>query len=135
MNIVIDTSTLISAIGWKEGKPRKILNLGLSNNFTILISGETMKELKGVLSRNKFDFIEKELKEEFLILLKEISKMVKIKTSIKLCKDPKDNMFIELAIDGKADYIISSDADLLGLDNAKGIKIVTPSEFLEMITE
>ncbi|MBI4155595.1 putative toxin-antitoxin system toxin component, PIN family [Candidatus Woesearchaeota archaeon] len=59
MNLVIDTSILISAIGWKEGKPRRILNSCLNNNFTLLISRETMKELRGVLSRNKFYFIEK----------------------------------------------------------------------------
>lgn len=131
--MVIDTSTLISAIGWKKGKPRKILNLCLNKEFTLLISGETMKELMGVLSRNKFNFIEKELKEEFLILLRETSEMVKVITSINKCKDPKDNMFIELAIDGGADYIISSDEDLLSLDKVNNIKIITPSEFLRLI--
>ncbi|MBI4155594.1 putative toxin-antitoxin system toxin component, PIN family [Candidatus Woesearchaeota archaeon] len=65
--------------------------------------------------------------------MKETSNIVKIKTSVHLCKDPKDNMFIELAIDGKADYIISNDEDLLSLDKVNNIKIISPSGFLGLI--
>lgn len=50
------------------------------------------------------------------------------------CRDPKNNKFLELAIDGNADYIITSDPDLLILHPYLGISIVTPAQFLSIIT-
>ncbi len=50
------------------------------------------------------------------------------------CRDPKDNKFLELAIDGNADYIITGDSDLLILHPYRGISIVTTSEFLSLLT-
>jgi predicted nucleic acid-binding protein len=50
------------------------------------------------------------------------------------CRDPKDNKFLELAIDGNADYIITGDPDLLILHSYRGISIVTPSQFLSILT-
>ena len=47
------------------------------------------------------------------------------------CRDPADNMFLELAVEGQADIIISGDNDLLSLNPFRGIKIITAAEFLK----
>jgi len=133
ISIVLDTSTLVSAIGWKESKPRHILNRCLNKEFIILISPDCLKELKDVLFRKKFDFIDKDMKEELLLLLCEIAKIVIPKTHIKICRDKKDNKFIELAIDGKANYIVTGDDDLLSLKKFDNIKIISPSDFLKLV--
>jgi uncharacterized protein len=44
--------------------------------------------------------------------------------------DPKDDKFLELAVNGHADLIISGDADLLALDPFRGVPIVTPAAFV-----
>ena len=131
IRVVLDTSTLISAIGWKESKPRQILNKCLDKEFILLISPDCLEELKNVLFRKKFDFVDKDIKGELLLLLSGIAEIVIPKTHISICRDKKDNKFIELATDGKADYIIASDDDLLSLKKVNNIKIINPAEFLK----
>jgi uncharacterized protein len=58
------------------------------------------------------------------------STLIKIQEKIEECRDPKDNKFLELAIDGKATEIVSGDQDLLILHPFRGIPIVTVSQFL-----
>jgi uncharacterized protein len=48
-----------------------------------------------------------------------------------ICRDPKDNMFLELALSGNADLIISGDNDLLVLNQFRGIPVITPREFID----
>ena len=47
-----------------------------------------------------------------------------------ICRDREDDKFLELAVNGRADLIISGDADLLSLDTVRGIPIVTPAVFV-----
>ena len=56
--------------------------------------------------------------------------MVEIAETFTDCRDAKDNKFLELAVSGKADCIVSGDADLLVLNPFRGIPILTPREFL-----
>lgn len=49
----------------------------------------------------------------------------------RLCRDPKDDMFLDCAVAGGAKYLISGDKDLLTLGSVAGVKIVTPAEFLK----
>ena len=55
--------------------------------------------------------------------------MIEITTKINLCRDPKDNKFLELATNGKADYLISGDRDLLILNPFQEISILSPQAF------
>jgi putative PIN family toxin of toxin-antitoxin system len=61
------------------------------------------------------------------------SKIIHISANILACRDPKDNMFLELAVSGNATYIISGDNDLLTLNPFREIKIISPKEFVEQI--
>lgn len=61
---VIDTSTLISALGW-EGKPQQILNCCLDKRFKLVISTEILEEVREVLFRKKFDFLDSDKKNEY----------------------------------------------------------------------
>ncbi len=133
IRIVLDTSTLVSAIGWKEGKPRQILNKCINKDIILLISPDCLEELKEVLLRKKFDFIDKDMKEDLLLLLSQIAEIIIPTTYIDICRDKKDNKFIELAIDGRADYIVASDDDLLSLKKVNNIRIVSPTDFLKLI--
>ncbi|MEW6181847.1 MAG: putative toxin-antitoxin system toxin component, PIN family [Bacillota bacterium] len=55
---------------------------------------------------------------------------IEINERIRACRDPKDDMFLELAVSGAATCIISGDEDLLQLNPFRGIPIVKPDEFL-----
>jgi putative PIN family toxin of toxin-antitoxin system len=52
--------------------------------------------------------------------------------TISECRDPKDNKFLELAVCGKADFIISGDEDLLVLNPFRNIQMITPDSFLKI---
>ena len=127
---VFDTNVLVSALLFANSSPRKALELALDTG-EILISKETVDELNNVLSRPKFErYVSQPKRERFLLSLVQKSTLIEIQEKIEECRDPKDNKFLELAIDGKATEIVSGDQDLLILHPFRGIPIVTVSQFL-----
>jgi putative PIN family toxin of toxin-antitoxin system len=127
---VFDTNVLVSALLFANSSPRKALELALDTG-KILISKETVDELNNVLSRPKFErYVSQPKRERFLLSLVQKSMLIEIQEKIEECRDPKDNKFLELAIDGKATTIVSGDQDLLILHPFRGISIVTVSQFL-----
>lgn len=129
---VIDTSTLISALGW-EGKPQQIFSYCLNKGLQIVISPEILEEVREVLFRKKFAFIDSDKKNEFILLLSQLAEIVCPQQKVDICRDKDDNKFIEAALSAKINIIISSDEDLLALKEYEGIKILSPHEFLESL--
>src|SRR3989338_6737948 len=133
IKVVLDTNTHISALGWKDGNPRKVLELCILGKCRLMESLELIKEFVFVISRPKFSFINEEERNQLLIFLLQISILVEPKQKFNVCEDPKDNMILECAVEGNADYIVSGDHHLLKLKEFKGVKIVTAKKFLELI--
>jgi len=97
----------------------------------LLVSTATIAELNDVLRRPKFDkYVTEAERLEFLAaLVREADKIV-VSEAITDCRDPKDNKFLELAVSGQGNHILSSDPDLLVLHPYRGIAILTPQQFL-----
>lgn len=129
---VIDTSTLISALGW-EGKPQQMLSYCLHKRFKLVISPEILEEVREVLFRKKFAFIDSDKKNEFILLLSQLAEVVYPTQKVNICRDKDDNKFIEAALSARVNIIISSDEDLLVLQEYEGIEILSPHEFLELL--
>lgn len=112
--IIIDTNIWISFL---IGKSLKGLQNHLdSQSIKVITCNEQYLELSDVLKRPKIKkYFTKEQIVEFFELLGESSEKVKIVTKTNLCRDPKDNYLVSLAIDSKADYLITGDKDLLDL--------------------
>jgi putative PIN family toxin of toxin-antitoxin system len=128
--VVIDTNVFISALLNPVGTPRKVINIAISQ-FTILQSEATYQELETRISKKKFDkYLEKDDRLDFLPSLKNRSLFVDILHETTVCSDSDDNKFLELAVSGMAQYIITGDNDLLSLNTYQGIPIITPAEFL-----
>lgn len=126
----LDTNILVSALGW-EGNPKLVFSKIVDNEVELIISYEQFSELSRVLNYSKFQFTE-EQKSRFKSLIVEIAKFVESTEKLDVIKtDPDDNMIIETAIAGNADYIITGDPDLLNLKEFRGIKIITARAFLE----
>jgi uncharacterized protein len=98
----------------------------------LLVSGPTLNELADVLSRPKFDpYVTIEDRQQFVRLLARVAEIVPIVYRIQACRDPKDDMFLELAVNGRADLIVSGNRDLLVLSPFRSIPIITPARYRE----
>ncbi len=132
MRILFDTNNLISA-AIAKGKPRKLLLKALANEFEFISSNEMLGELENVIGRPKFRLSSFE-KYKFVNTVRKTAEIVKVRSSFDVVKDdPDDNKILNAAYDGKVDYIVSGDSDLLSLKEFKGIKIVTASEMLMIL--
>ena len=129
-NFVLDTNVIVSSLLFSHLIPRQALNKALDTG-KILISQEIILELTQVLNRNKLNkYLLKEERLKFLAdFLKDVQ-TVTIYQKIDACRDKKDNKFLDLAICGQAQYIITGDQDLLILNPFSGIYIINPKQFL-----
>lgn len=131
--LVIDTNIFVSALLFKNSLPFKVVKWGETDGI-ILFSEATFAELKEVLSRKKFDkYITTEEREIFLIKLISSTQKIIIERNITACRDEKDNKFLEVTVNGKADFIVTGDRDLLVLNPFENIMIITPDNFLNRI--
>jgi len=129
MRLVFDTNVLISALLSPKSIAAKILNWA-ENNGTVLYSEATLTELISVLNRPKFSkYITPEDIAGLLIRIKAVWLSVEIINQIKLCRDRKDDKFIDLAINGEASHIITGDNDLLVLHPIETISVVNLRSF------
>jgi putative PIN family toxin of toxin-antitoxin system len=128
MKIVLDTNVFISGIFW-DGSPRKILSLWAKNKIDLLITKKILNEYLRVLHK-----IDKDgnIAKKWGAFIIEHSIIINDKELIQLCRDPDDNKFLNCAITGKADYIVSGDKDLLSLKKIGSIRIVNTSKFLKI---
>jgi len=128
---VIDTNTLISASLLKKSVARQAFDKAMERGI-IAVSHATLNEFSDTFVRSKFDrYLPLEVRLEIIERFKSMSCLVNPKVKIDVCRDSKDNQFLELAISCNAKYIISSDADLLVLNPYQNINIVSPRQFLE----
>lgn len=130
IRVVIDTNTFVSAALFDSSVPRQVINR-VKSLAVILASNETLEELYSVFTREKFDkYLTRIERAQFLrSVLDEVESVVPT-SHITDCRDPRDNKFLELAVDGNAQYIVTGDEDLLQLTPYRGIKILTPADFL-----
>jgi putative PIN family toxin of toxin-antitoxin system len=129
---VFDTGVLVQSVISRTSYSALALEAAVGND-TILFSTATVAEAAEVLSRVKFDrYAPLTIRRAFFERLLANGERVEITASLKVCRDPKDDMFLDLAVSGHADCIVTNDQDLLVLDPFQGIRIVTPEVFLEM---
>lgn len=128
---VFDTNVIVSALLIKKSVARD--SLDRAREFgEILLSVDVIDELFDVLSRTAFDrYIDEEDRIWFLNLLVKEAVLVDVTEQIKECRDPTDDKFLELAVNGKADFIISGDDDLKVMNPFRKIGIISPREFTE----
>ncbi len=129
--VVVDTNLFVSAIVLPLSVPRKAVNKVLDQGV-LLVSEATMTELAEVLSRSKFDpYCGIEDRMLFLGQLRSTADFVPIIQLVRACRDANDDKFLEVALNGKADLILSGDADLLAMNPWRGIAILSPADYLK----
>ena len=131
---VIDTNIFISAL-LGSSNAGKILDKFTGGKFDLIISKEILDELIEVISRKKFSniFRPEDIKKLIDLLETDAEIIIPEGKVSSACKDPKDYIVLACAADGKADYIITGDSDMLEISPFRRIKIITPSQFLKLI--
>lgn len=132
MKVVVDTNVLISSFQNPHGNPKKIVDMWKKGHFILCITEDIVFEYVEVLNRLSIPI--RKIKE-LTGLFKEranIEFLVNTEKMEIIEDDPQDNKFIECAVAANAQYIISGDKHLRALKSFGNIKILSPSEFLEL---
>lgn len=104
MRVVIDTNVVLSGVLW-HGTPERVLNLWLGGDLRLLVSLPILEEYREIFGR----FIDPrtELFSKWDHLLSNASELVDPLPMAPVCRDPKDQIFLEAAVGGKAQYLVS----------------------------
>jgi uncharacterized protein len=132
---IFDAVILVGAAILPFSVPRQALDR--ARTIGILLASEvTFDELDEVLRRKKFDrYVSLDQRLVFLgEYLCEVT-VVPVRDTIRECRDPDDDKYLELAVSGNATHVVTGDADLLALHPFREIAILTPSEFLSLFTD
>lgn len=134
LKIIVDSNIWISFL---IGKSLSRLHYHIdSKRVCVLSCREQMRELKEVFNRPRIQkLFSKQQIVDFFDLLEESSQIIPLRTNINLCRDSKDNYLLSLAVDGKADYLITGDNDLLVLNKVENTRIISFRDFDSLINK
>jgi putative PIN family toxin of toxin-antitoxin system len=128
--IVVDTNVLISRLLLPASVPGQAVKKAVDTG-QLVVSEATMEELAAVIGRAKFDpYLSIADRQAFVRLLGHIAEMIPVVRAVRACRDPRDDKFLEVAVNGRADLIITGDRALLELDPFMAIAILTPAAYL-----
>ena len=127
---VIDTNILLSAVILPHSTPKKAFDKAQQNGF-VVFSDATFAELSEVIHRPKFDkYVTLEDRLLFLDYVKTSCLFFDITQKLTICRDPKDDKFLDIALAAEAHYLVTGDQDLLVLKAFGSTQILTPTQFL-----
>jgi uncharacterized protein len=132
MNIVLDTNVLVSGLLTPFGPSGKIVRMVFAGDLTLYIDARILSEYREVLHRPKFKF----KNEPINVLLDFIKEYGQVVSSLPLknrLPDPDDEPFLEVAVAGNARFLITGNMVHYPLSARAGIRICSPSEFIELI--
>ena len=135
IRITVDSNVFIS--GLLDSKDCKTVFTAFKRHkFVLIISSVLFQELLWVLARPKFNQItNKEEGRDVLNSIKDLAIFVEPSQPISVCRDIKDNKVLECAVEGQCQYLVTRDQDLLILKDIQKIPIITPKEFMKILSE
>jgi len=129
LKLVIDTNLWISFIISK--KLNQLERILTSQHARVLFSSELVDELKVTIAKPKLKkYFSENALDEMLDVFDPFIDFIVVKSRIQICRDPKDDFLLSLAKDSKANYLLTSDKDLLELINLGKTKITTITDFI-----
>jgi putative PIN family toxin of toxin-antitoxin system len=127
--IVLDRNVVVSGLLFPGSVPANaLLN---AQKGIVLSSDATRLELIHVMSRSRFDrYVERRIRQRLTAQYVNATELIDISAPIRICRDPRDDKFLEVAVHGRARAIITGDSDLLALHPFRGFEILTPADYL-----
>jgi uncharacterized protein len=130
MRLVVDTNVFVSAALKQRSLPSVALYQA-SQRCVLLKSVVTEAQLFEVIARPYLTQVIRPETRDWLTRLMQSAELITITERIAACRDPTDDKFLELAVNGRADLILTGDNDLLVLNPFRGIPIVAPASFVQ----
>ena len=133
LKVVIDTNLWISfLISKRQDRLDALLKL---DKIQLLFSDELLNEISATISKPKLaKYFNHNALDEMLSTLEDYIILLEVTSHIVICRDSKDNFLLGLAKDGKADFLLTGDKDLLDLQKIGKTQIVTIANFFDQIT-
>jgi hypothetical protein len=132
--LVLDTNIPISATIVPQGFPARILTAALDGNITLVVSEKLLDEYMNVVRRphisRRYRTVTQRIQDFSIFLLRDAVYVSGVPVTRIVQDDPEDDFVIASAVEGKAHYIVSGDEHLLQLGTYRGIKILTPRDFV-----
>jgi len=134
LKVVLDTSVCVAALLSDSGASARIMGAVMSRQIHPVTTNEMIEEVRDVLGREKFK-LSREKQHAFVRLLVDASLVMTPLDQFRVerCRDPQDDMFLSLANQVGADYLISLDQDLIEVKKIGVTKILTPGDFLKEV--
>lgn len=137
IRVVLDANVFVSAVLNPRGIPAQILTAWRAERFHLVISEAILEEIARVLHHPRILKRHRWREERIRVFIEDLAHLailtpeeLKLKA---IAEDPSDNRYLECAIEGEADYLVSGDQHLLGLGTYQKISILTPRAFLEVL--
>jgi uncharacterized protein len=132
LRLVIDTNIWISFL--ISDRQRRLDSLLYLENMRLVFSAELLDEINATVTKPKLKkYFSANAMEEMLLNLETYIELVEVKSTVRVCRDTKDNFLLALSKDGKADYLLTGDKDLLELAQFRKTEILTISKFLQEV--
>lgn len=126
--LVVDTNVFVSAALKESSWPALVIRW-LAVNGGLLKTPKSELEVFAVLKRPRISENVLPLFAKHIRPIFDAAELVPLTEQVRVCRDHKDDKFLELAINGHADVIVSGDEDLLAVHVFRGIPILTPAMF------
>ncbi len=131
MKVVLDTNVLVSGLLVQGSVPSEILRDFKDGQWILVLSGAILEEYGRVLRRKKFGLPTANVESMLRLIENKAIKVIPSEHFSVVHQDPSDNEFLDVAVEGQADFIVSGDRHLLDLNRFRGIPVLPPSEFLK----
>lgn len=138
LRVVIDTNLFVSSLLNRQGVPARVIDAWRNRNYLLVVSEAIITEIRRVLTspgiQSKYSILDQDI-EALLSLLNQEALVVPGLAEVTgaVPNDPQDEIFLDCALDGEADLIVSGDKHLLNLKAYQNIPILTANQFLDRL--
>src|ERR1043166_1809161 len=132
--VVIDTNVLISGLFSTTSTPALAVAKAIAK-AQLVATRDTLRELIQKLLLPKFDrYVARDRREALLQRVASLVEIIEVLQPVRASRDPKDDKFLEAAVNGRANVLVTGDRDLLDLNPFRSVAIITPADYLSRET-
>ena len=136
MRVVLDTNVLVAATVIAGGQEARILRAWRAGAFDLVVSPAILEEIGRVLTEARLRRRRWMTDDEVAALLESLAQesiLVSGRVLVQVSRDPADDKFLAAAVEGRADYVVTGDRDLLDLETYRGVRVIRPGSFARQL--